>query len=188
MSTSSQSLLLSLLYFLLPKSDKCMCGMISSEGTDSTCKFNGQTPDDDSTKVDCSNLSSAKINGVSFNVGATNHANASSTSATGKTSDKATEREGPQQHSPPAPAQLNTVKQESQINTKSILFAVLGLVGAASLLAFTIVKVVKRRKIKSMSKKAHNGTEQQNDNTPIHDSTKWHAEHLELTEEGKDEF
>jgi len=169
--------------------DKCMCGLISSEGADSTCKFNGQTPDDDSTKVDCSNLSSATINGVSFNVGASsNQANAASTSNSGKTSDKATEREGPDQRSPPAPAQLNTVKQESQTNTRSILFAVLGLISAASLLAFTIVKIVKRRKMKSMSKEAHDGTDQQNNDTPIHDSTKGHAEHLELTEEGKDEF
>ncbi len=64
----------------------------------------------------------------------------------------------------------------------------LGLVSAASLLAFTIVKIVKRRKMKSMSKEAHDGTDQQNNDTPIHDSTKGHAEHLELTEEGKDEF
>lgn len=169
-----------------------MCGLISSdEGADATCKFDGQTPDDDSTTVDCSKLSSATINGIVINVGSAdgnNKSNAASTSSSGKSSDKAAESMGPYETSPVEPAQLNTVIKESQTSTKPILFAVLGLVSAASLLAFTIVIVLKRKAKKSKSKDALDDKQQQNDNTPIYDEKEGDVEHFELTEEGNNDI
>jgi hypothetical protein len=167
-----------------------MCGLISSdEGADATCKFDGQKPDDDSTTVDCSKLSSATINGITINVGSAEDNNKSNatTSVSGKSFDKAAESMGPYQTSPLEPAQLDTVKQESQTSKKPILLAALGLVSAASLLACTIVVVLKRRAPISESKDAHDDKQQQNDNTLTSDQ-KCDVEHFEFTEEGRNKI
>jgi hypothetical protein len=172
-----------------------MCGVISSEGADATCKFDGKTPDDDSTSVNCSQLGSAKIDGVSFSVGSsgssktstsTNKSNPSSSTGPGTTDGTAVST-GSNSHSPPAPAQLNTLKQESEAKTKSILFASLGLVAAVSLLAFVVVKIVRRRKMKSSTKEAPSDLRQGNSGTSIDESLDKEREGLDLTKEGETE-
>jgi len=44
-----------------------MCGKITSDtAADAKCAFTGQTPDDDNVKVNCGDLRTAKIDGISL--------------------------------------------------------------------------------------------------------------------------
>lgn len=65
----------------------CKIRIISSDrGGDATCNFNGDTPNDDNAKVDCGQLSTASINGVTFSApnGSTGSSSSSSTSNAGE--------------------------------------------------------------------------------------------------------
>ncbi len=46
---------------------KCMCAKITSKtAADAKCAFTGPTPDDDNVKVNCGDLRTAKIDGISL--------------------------------------------------------------------------------------------------------------------------
>lgn len=77
---------------LLPElhSDKCMCGKISSDTAgNAKCSFTGDTPDDDRVKVNCGQLNTASIDGVS--ISAPNNSNGSGTSTSQSTSSNSTQ-------------------------------------------------------------------------------------------------
>jgi len=115
--------------------DKCMCGFISSEGPDATCTFENQTPDDDVTQVTCTDLSSATIDGTSFDI-------PSSGGSSSTTSSTATS-------GPPPPAAMSSEQStsvSSGSSSKAIWLSIAGLVAGIAFLALVTVKIIQRRR------------------------------------------